>query len=1142
MRCAGCGFENPRGARFCNQCGGALARSCPSCGHTLRPAAKFCDECGAGLSHTDADVAAPADAPAPIHYTPQHLAERILAEQAAQRTRGGRGGERKIVSALFADMAGSTALIQNLDPEQVRNLIDPILALMMEAVHHYEGYVAKSLGDGILALFGAPIAHEDHPQRALYAALRMQEAMHRYADRVRLEQEIPLQIRVGIHTGEVVVRSIHTEDLRADYEPVGQSIHLASRMEGLATPGSIVVSGATHRLAEGYFEFKALGAIPVKGVAEPLDVYEVLGSGPLRTRLQIAARRGLAPFVGRQPELGQLCGALSRMQNSRGQVVGVVGEPGVGKSRLFYEFRPRAQQDCLVLETFSVSHGKAFAYLPLIELLRAYLQIGPQDDERLRREKVTGKVLTLDRRLEDSLPYLFYLLGLADANAALAQMDSQLRRQRTFDAIRQLLLRESLNQPVVVIFEDLQWLDSETGLFLDHLIEGIASSRLLLLVNYRPEYQHDWGGRSNYTQLRLDPLGQAEAQELLGSLLGGDPTLAAIKPMIMAQTEGNPFFLEEVVQTLVEEGRLLGGPGYYRLEQAPESLQIPTTVQGVLSARIDRLAADEKELLQTLAVIGKEFPWSLVQQVVDRPEGELRRLLSRLQTGEFLYERAAFPEVEYTFKHGLTQEVAYGSLLSERRNTLHERSAQAIEALFQEHLEDHCNELAHHYSRSGNISKAVEYLQRAGEQALHRSANSEAVDHLGAALELLARLPDTPERQRQELGLQLALGPVWMAIRGYAACEVETTYRRALALSQHSGDVPGQFTALFGLDAYYVVRGELQAAKDMAEQLLQLAEREQDTDFLLEAHGSVGPVLFPLGELAAARKTLEQGVALYDPRQHRSHAFLYGLDPGVLCLCYLALTLELSGEPALAYARNEEVLALARQLSHPISLAFALDYAAELHLFRQESELALSCAEAAIELSTEQGFSYWLAHGRILRAWALAAQGDQAAGIEQIRQGIKAYRATGADMFVTHFMGLLAEALARAGQTTAALPVLDDALALVAKTQERFYEAELYRLRGECLVAQVPSPGSESALALQVEDCFQRAIDIAHRQGARLLEWRGMLSLAQLQVQQNRPEEARELLKAICSAAPENDDITSVSTARALLMKLDGAG
>ncbi|NVK42022.1 MAG: AAA family ATPase [Oceanospirillaceae bacterium] len=1140
MRCAGCGFENPLGARFCNQCGAALSLKCPRCGHQLRAAAKFCDECGAPLVGTPVDSAA-LQPLAPIHYTPQHLAERIIAEQAALRARGGVAGERKIVTALFADMAGSTALIQNLDPEDVRSLIDPILALMMEAVHHYEGYVAKSLGDGILALFGAPIAHEDHPQRALYAALRMQEAMRRYADRVRLEKEIPLQIRVGVHTGEVVVRSIRTEDLRTDYEPVGQSIHLASRMEGLATPGSIVVSEATHRLVEGYFEFKALGAIPVKGVAEPLNVYEVLGGGPLRTRLQVAARRGLAPFVGRRHELGLLADALARAQEGHGQVLGVVGEPGVGKSRLFYEFKPKLGTEWLVLETFSVSHGKAFAYLPLIELLKDYLQLAPQDDDRRKREKITGKVLTLERSLEDSLPYLFYLLGIGDPSGALSQMDAQQRRQRTFEAIRRLLIRESMNQPLVVIFEDLQWLDNETGAFLEYLVDGIASAPVLLLVNYRPEYRHDWGHLQNYTQLRLEPLGLAEASELLSSLLGDDPSLSALKPLIMQQTEGNPFFIEEVVQTLVEEQVLSGELGIYRLEKTPASLQIPTTVQGVLTARIDRLAADEKALLQTLAVIGKEFPWSLVQQVVERPDDELRRLLSRLQAGEFLYERPAFPEVEYTFKHALTQEVAYGSLLTERRNRLHERTANAIETLFHDQLEERCSELAHHYGCSGNIPKAVEYLGRAGEQALHRSANAEAAGHLQFALELLGRLPDTPGRAQQELGLQLALGPVWMALRGYAASEVETVYNRALELSRQCGDVPAGFVALLGLDAYYIVRGELRPGREIAEELLSLATRSEDTGLLLEARGALGAVFFQLGDLARCKDELEQGLALYDPQQHGGHAFLYGLDPGVLCLSYLALTQALMGASTEAGARNDESLALAQQLAHPNSLAFVLLIAAQVEQLHLRGPKVRMHAEAAVELSTEQGFQSSLANGWILRGWALAAEGNVDEGIEQLRRGLAAYRATGSEIFVTHFLGLLADALRMAGKAGEALPVLDEALALVERTRERFYEAELYRLRGECLQEAPASAPTGSGAPATPEDCFLRAVELARGQGARLPEWRAMLSLARLRLRQNRHDDARNLLNALCKPGPESDG-TLIATAKALLAQLDGVG
>ena len=629
MRCASCGFENPASAKFCKECGAKLVRTCPACGHEVSASDKFCGECGAALS-----AALPASAP--IDYTPAHLAERIRAAQAAMEARGATDGERKTITALFADMAGSTALIQDLDPEDARRLIDPVLALMMDAVHHYEGYVAKSMGDGILALFGAPIAHEDHPQRALLAALRKQEEMRRYADRVRLAQGIALQMRVGVNSGEVVVRSIRTDDLQTDYDPVGNSIHIASRMEGIAVPGSIVASEHTFHLVEGYFAFKALGATPIKGLSEPLPVYEVLGLGPLRTRLQVSASRGLARFVGRARELELLREARARAHAGHGQIVGVVGEPGVGKSRLCHEFRLLAPRDCLVLETFSVSHGKAYPYLPLIELLKNYCQITAQDDERRRQEKLTGKLLTLDRALEDSLPYLCHLLGV-EPNSALAQMNPQTRRQRTFDAIKRLLVRESLAQPLELIVEDLQWLDSETEAFLGFFGESVASARILLLVNYRPEYRHDWGSKSYYTQLRLDPLGEAEARELLRELLGAGGGLAPLEQLILQQTEGNPFFLEELVQTLIEEGVLRGESGHYRLEKIPIALHIPTTVQGVLAARIDRLEPAEKALLQTLAVIGKAFTWSLVARVVDQPGDQLKSLLARLQAGEFIY-------------------------------------------------------------------------------------------------------------------------------------------------------------------------------------------------------------------------------------------------------------------------------------------------------------------------------------------------------------------------------------------------------------------------------------------------------------------------------------------------------------------------
>ena len=713
------------------------------------------DEDGAVLVWTGEATAAPAPThaatPTPLSYTPRHLAEKILTSRAALE------GERKQVTVLFADIKGSMALLEDLDPEEARRIIDPALRLMMDAVHRYEGYVAQTMGDGILALFGAPIAHEDHPQRALYAALRMQEESHRYAEQLRQEHGVNVQIRVGVNTGVVVVRAIRKDDLQIDYVPVGHTTGLAARLESLATPGSILVTENTYKRSEGYFDFRALGTARVKGVSEPVPLYEVLGVSPLRTRFQVATRRGLVPFVGRQHEMAQMQRALALVPEGQGQIVAIVGEPGVGKSRLVYEFKRNAPRQWLVLETFSVSHGKAFPYLPLIEMLKHYFALMPQDDERTRREKVGGKVLMLDRHLEDTLPSFFALLGVAEPASSFLQMDAQMRRRRTYDALKRLLVRESLNQPMLLICEDLHWLDTETQAFLDVLVESVATARLLLLVNYRPEYQHGWGRKTYYTQMRLDPLGRAEAEELLTLLLGAGADVQPLKRRILEQTAGNPFFMEEVVQTLVEEEILVGERGQYGLAQAPTALHMPPTVQGVLAARIDRLVAEDKELLQTLAVIGYTFSLPLLARVVGQAEETLYQGLSHLQAAEFLYEQPAFPDPEYTFKHALTHDVAYTSLLLERRKVLHERTAQAIEALYSDHLEEYYGALAHHYSHSGNTVKAVTYLQLAGQQATQRSAHVEAVEHLTRGIALLTTLPQTVERAQQELTLQTTL-------------------------------------------------------------------------------------------------------------------------------------------------------------------------------------------------------------------------------------------------------------------------------------------------------------------------------------------------------------------------------------------------
>ena len=708
-------------------------------------------------------------------------------------------GERKTVTALFADIKGSTELEQDLDPEEARAIVDPALKLMIDAVQRYDGYVVQSTGDGIFALFGAPVAHEDHPQRALYAALRMQEELRRYAATLRERGRAPLEIRVGVNTGEVVVRSIATGGGHTEYTPIGHTSNLASRMQTVAPTGSIATTEDTRRLCEGYFTFRSLGPARVKGVNEAVTVHEVTGLGPLRTRLQASARRGFSKFVGRATELDQINRALELAKSGRGQLVAAVGEAGVGKSRLFFEFRAAGQPGCLVLETMSVSHGKASSYLPLIDLLKNYFAITPDDDARRRREKVGGKILILDRALEDTLPYLFTLLEVAESDVQIARMDPEIRRRRTLDAIKRLLLRESLHQPVVAIFEDLHWVDEGSRALLNLLAESLGTARVLMLVNYRPEFTHNWGNKTYYTQLRLDPLGAESADEMLSALLRSPASLArsasdslarsvagegqgegaasegesaarerdgadlsALKRVIVERTEGNPFFMEEIVQELFEQGTLVR-TGAVKLTKSLATIQIPSTVQAVLASRIDRLPHEQKDLLQSLAIIGKEFPLGLVRAVSGKSDDELDNLLAGLQTAEFIYEQPALSGVSYVFKHALSQQVAGGSTLMERRKVLHEHVARVLEAQFPETVETQPELIAHHYTEAGLGAHAIPHWQRAGERALQRSANLEAIDHLKRGLELLGSPADEAERSRpvdeaQDCSLLLLLG------------------------------------------------------------------------------------------------------------------------------------------------------------------------------------------------------------------------------------------------------------------------------------------------------------------------------------------------------------------------------------------------
>ena len=1072
----------------------------------------------------------------PATYTPQHLAERIRAEQAAMESRGAADGKRKIITALFADLKGSTALIEGLDPEDARAIIDPALQLMMDAVHRYDGYVAQALGDGIFALFGAPIAHEDHPQRALYAALRMQEEMRQHSDQSRLKGGIPLQMRVGINTGEVVVRSIRKDDLHTDYVPVGHSTNLAARMEQMANPGSIVISEYTRKLTEGYFDLKALGAAEIKGVDGPLNVYEVMGAGPLRTRLQVSARRGLTRFVGRHSEMEQLQQALEQAKAGHGQIVGVMGEPGLGKSRLFHEFKLTSQTGCLVLEAFAVSYGQSSPYLPLIELLKGYIQIEPGDDERQRRAKVMGQVLVLDKSLEDTLPYLFSLLGIEDAQSSLQQMDPQVRRQRTFEALKKLLLRESLNQPLLLIMEDLHWIDNETQSFLDTLSEGIASTQVLFLVNYRPEYKHDWGRKTYYTQLRLAPLGKAEAEEFLTFLLGTDARLTSLKELILERTDGTPFFMEEVVQTLVEEGALSGERSNYRLEAMPAELHISPTVQGVLAARIDRLPGEEKTLLQQLAVIGRQFPVSLVKQVVTQPEAELYRLLSSLQAKEYLYEQPAFPESEYIFKHALTQDVAYGSVLQEQRKALHERIARVIAGLYKENVDEHYSELAHHYSHSSNAEKAVEYLCLAGQQAAQRSAYEEALRYLTRGIELLTRVPASPERLQQERMLQTTRGVVLIATQGWSVPEVEQTYTRVLTLSRELGDTAAHYQALSGLWVNAVVRGKHRQGQHFAHELLAQAQLTADAQLLAIAHQALGETLYWLGQHQDAQEQFEQVLACHDSSLPRPDWFWY--DVGSVARTYLGPILWMLGFPDQGLQQAHEGLRVAREGAHPWSLAFALYLSCFVHDFRQEWKALQGEAEEKLRLCHEYGLGGWRPTADGIHGWALIKTGQAEAGLTQLRDGIAGMQAAGAKVGLPYFLRQIGDAYKGRHDSEQGLALVTEALVCTDTTEERWYEAECQRLKGELTLEKFNVQGSQFKGEDEAEVCFHKALDIARHQQAKSWELRAATSLARLWQGQGKTTEARDLLAPVYNWFTEGFDTADLKDAKALLQEL----
>jgi class 3 adenylate cyclase/tetratricopeptide (TPR) repeat protein len=1099
MQCPRCQADNREGRRFCAECGAPLTIPCSGCGFSNEPGEKFCGGCGLLLTSVRRT---PEPRPSsPQSYTPPHLSEKILASRAALE------GERKQVTVLFADLKGSMELLADRDPEEARQLLDPVLERMIEAVHRYEGTVNQVMGDGIMALFGAPLAHEDHAVRACYAALHMQETVTRYGDEMQRSHGAPVQIRVGLNAGEVVVRAIDSS-LHMDYTAVGQTTHLAARMEQMAKPGSVLTTGETLRLAEGFVQVKALGPVAVKGLADPVEVFELVGAASTRTRSQAFAARGLTRFVGRQVEFEALRQALERAGTSHGQVVAVIGEPGVGKTRLVYEFiRSHHTHDWLVLESSSVSYGKATAYLPVCDLLKAYFQIEDRDDERKIREKLTGKLLTLDPALGPTLPAFLALLDVPVEDRHWQALDPAHRRQRTLEAIKSLLLRESQVQPLLLVFENLHWIDTETQAVLDRLIDSLPTARLLLLVNYRPEYQHGWGNKTYYTQLRLDPLPPASAEALLQALLGDDSSLAPLNRLLIKRTEGNPFFLEESVRTLVETGVLVGERGAYRPLQPLDRLQVPATVQAVLAARIDRLPPEEKRLLQTASVIGTEVPFTLLQAIGELSEEELRRGLGHLQAAEFLYETSLFPNLEYTFKHALTHEVAYGSLLQERRRALHAHIVAASERLYADRLSEQAEWLAQHAFRGEVWDKALAYGRQAGTKAFARSAMREVVACCEQALAALTHLPESRATQEQAIDLRFGLRDALWSLgdmrRGF------DYLRDAATLAEALDDQPRLGRVSAYMCRYFSDRGDHDSAVESGQHALAVAATLGDFALQVMAHHYLGIAYHILGDHRRAMGLLRSNMESLAGDLIRERFGLVGLA-SVVSRDWLARCLAELGAFPEGSAHAEEAVRIAEAVDHPNSLVHAYLSVGFLFLRQRDLSRAISMLERGLDLCRVFNIRLWFPETAAALGCAYTLSGRVAEALPLLEQAEQRGTAMGTMGGQSLRVGSVSEAYLLAGRMREAVQLAGRALDLARTYKERGHEAWALRLLGEIAAHQAP-PETEPA-----EHHYRQALTLADELSMRPLVAHCHFGLGTLYAKTGRREQARiELSTAI---------------------------
>jgi len=1062
-----------------------MGRRCEGCGAELPPRAKFCMECGRPAADADSELRQ--GSPEPRSYTPQHLAEKILRSKSAIE------GERKQVTILFADVSGSMALADQVDAEVWHHILNDFFAVLSRGVHRFEGTIAQYAGDGIMAIFGAPIAHEDHAQRACYAALTILEEMSTFADEVRRRHGLNFSVRIGINSGEVIVGTIG-DDLRMDYTAQGNTVGLAARVEALAAPGAAYITDYTAKLVRGYLELHDLGEFSLKNVREPLRVWRLEGVGKARTRLDVSRARGLSRFVGRRAEIAKLEDALAKARRGERQIIGVIGDAGAGKSRLCFEFMERSRREGIAIyEAHCVAHGNMIPFLPALELIRAYCGIGEREDARTQREKIAGRVVLLDAEMAKTLPLVFDFMGIADPAHPPPALDPQVRSRILFEHLKLLLDAVASAHPSIVLWEDLHWIDGGSDGFLAEYIELTKGMPVLVLANSRPGYHAPWMAGPDYMELDVGPLRDDELAELIDELLGCDPSLHPLAEKIAVQTGGNPFFVEEVVRALADSGALTGRPGAYELSGQGAEIVIPPTVQAVLAARIDRLAELDKSVLETSAVLGKQFDVSMLRKVAGAGEDELAGSLDRLAEAGFVSMVEAYPEAEYAFQHPLTQEVAYRMQLGETRATVHRRVAEELEqsCTCGERRDETAGLLAHHWEGAGDLLRAVGWRKKAAEWAAARDLR-EAERHWERVCDLLSRghaceqsarvglaarealieigwkLGRTVDRARQlhDEGVELAkrLGDGAAEARltaAYAMAELfagkveqglqrlEVAARAAGAAADHTLSV-----RLEGRIAYmYILSGRVHDALAMMDRVLAEyrdgANADLGTPEWFAAFRAL-PLAY-LGRLDEAMTTLDEVF----PRVCANN------DPaGLGTMCGVAATVAwFRGDASATMQYAQEQVRIAERIQTPTLLAGGYDSLGVAYLLMERYHEALELAERALKIARDSGT---LLQSEAVFVANLAAAyvgvGDLDRGIRAAREAVTIAHARHTPLFECRALLYCVRALLAGGteHVEEAADALEAAFAIVARTGASGYEpflrveaAKLARLRGD---------------------------------------------------------------------------------------------